>query len=126
MVKSVFFRWSGRGAHIQVNANAFSEEIRRRIDPLDIAYSITEYVINRLKPEDGVKVENKIYIQRVFTVPLSLHRIVDRIAICLKPDKIEDFHPEWLIQNPISMIPAHGEDLKWGRETSLLKKPIHL
>ena len=122
VVKSVFFRWSGRGAHIQVNANAFSDEIRRRIDPLDIAYSITEYVINRLKPEDGVKVENKIDIQRVFTAPLSLHRIVDRVAVCLKPDKIEDFHPEWANPESYKHDPSSWRRFEVGEGDELAGK----
>ena len=95
VTKSVFFKWSGRGAHIQINPNAFSEDILGRIDPLDIAYSVTEYVIRRIEPGGGVRVENKIDVQRVFTIPLSLHRSVDRVAVCMPPDRVEEFHLDW-------------------------------
>lgn len=95
VVKSVFFKWSGRGAHIHINPKAFSREILSKIDPLDIAYSITQYVINRIEPEEGVAVENKIDVQRVFTAPLSLHRSVNRVAVCAKPEELENFHISW-------------------------------
>ncbi|OYT67771.1 MAG: hypothetical protein B6U65_02175 [Candidatus Wolframiiraptor sp. EX4484-121] len=95
VVESVFFKWSGRGAHIHIHGEAFSPEIRRKIDPLDISYSITQYVINRLSPSSGVVVENKIDLQRVFTTPLSLHRILDRVAVCLKPERISEFDISW-------------------------------
>ena len=93
--RSVFFKWSGRGAHVHVNSEAFSEDIMRKINPLDIAYSITQYVINRLKPETGIVVENKIDVQRVFTTPLSLHRSVNRVAVCVPPEELENFHISW-------------------------------
>jgi hypothetical protein len=102
IVKSVFFKWSGNGAHIHINHYAFSIDIRSRIDPLDIAYSITQYIINRLEPTEGIVVENKIDIQRVFTTPLSLHRSVDRVAVCIPPEKLEDFDISWT--NPDSHV----------------------
>ena len=95
VVKSVFFKWSGRGAHVHVNPRAFSQEISSKIEPLDIAYSVTQYVVNKIEPEEGVAVENKIDIQRVFTAPLSLHRSVDRVAVCVKPEELEDFYISW-------------------------------
>ena len=95
IVKSVFFKWSGRGAHIHIHGEAFSPEIRKKIDPLDISYSVTQYVINRLSPSSGVVVENKIDLQRVFTAPLSLHRMLDRVAVCLKPDEMNEFDIGW-------------------------------
>jgi len=95
VVESVFFKWSGRGAHIHIHGEAFSPEIRRKIDPIDISYSITQYVINRLSPLSDVVVENRIDLQRVFTAPLSLHRILDRVAVCLRPEKISEFDISW-------------------------------
>ncbi len=93
--KSVFIKWSGRGAHIHINPEAFSEEVRGKIDPLDMAYSVTQFVINRLSPVEGVVVENKIDLQRVFTAPLSLHRFLDRVAVCLTPEELDSFEIEW-------------------------------
>jgi len=95
VAESVFFKWSGRGAHIHIHGEAFSPEIRKKIDPIDISYSITQYVINRLSPSSDVVVENKIDLQRVFTAPLSLHRVLDRVAVCLKPEKIGEFDISW-------------------------------
>jgi hypothetical protein len=95
VVKSVFFKWSGRGAHVHMHPGAFSADLLRKIDPLDVAYSVTQYIACKIEPEDGVVVENKIDIQRVFTAPLSLHRSVDKVAVCIPPDELESFHVEW-------------------------------
>ena len=95
IVKSVFFKWSGRGAHVHVHPRAFSLDLLQKINPLDVAYSVTQYIACRIEPEDSVVVENKIDVQRVFTAPLSLHRSVDRVAICVPPDELESFHVEW-------------------------------
>ncbi|MDK2464912.1 MAG: hypothetical protein QI223_09110, partial [Candidatus Korarchaeota archaeon] len=35
-------------------------------------------------------------MKRVFTVPLSLHRELDVVAVCFKPDEIYDFDLDWL------------------------------
>jgi len=118
--KSVYLKWSGRGLHVHVNEKAFSEEILRSHHPLDIAYSTVEYVIRRTwdkisalakdaeKLERPFKVENKIDIQRVFTTPLSLHRELDLVAVCFKPDSINSFDIEWA--NPLS--PKHDSSWK--------------
>jgi len=95
IVKSAFFKWSGRGAHVHMHPGVFSPDLLRKIDPLDVAYSVTQYITCKIEPEDGVVVENKIDVQRVFTVPLSLHRSVDRVAVCVSPDELENFHVEW-------------------------------
>ncbi|MEM1557676.1 MAG: hypothetical protein QXG12_03695 [Thermoproteota archaeon] len=93
--KSVFVKWSGRGAHVHINPFCFSIDIRRKIEPIDIAYSITNFITNRLEHTEGIVVESRIDIQRVFTSPLSLHRVLDRVAICLPPEKLEEFEIEW-------------------------------
>jgi len=93
--KSVFIKWSGRGAHVHINPFCFSIDVRRRIEPIDIAYSITSLIANRLEPTDGLVVESRIDIQRVFTSPLSLHRMFDRVAVCLPPEKLEEFDISW-------------------------------
>jgi len=103
--KSVFVKWSGNGAHVHINPMAFSDEVTTKINPLDIAYATVEYVNIRLKQKyieiaekfkaPELKVENKMDIKRVFTCPLSLHREVDRVAICIDPKKLENFDPAW-------------------------------
>ncbi|MEM3647813.1 MAG: hypothetical protein QW506_01450 [Thermoproteota archaeon] len=95
VAKSVFIKWSGRGAHVHVNPFCFSTHIRRRIEPIDIAYSITSFVANRLQSTEGLVVESRIDIQRVFTTPLSLHRILNRVAVCFPPEKLEEFDISW-------------------------------
>lgn len=94
--ESVFVKWSGRGAHVHVHPEAFSPELLRKIHPLDVAYSVTQYVVNRLAPSEGVAVENKIDLQRVFTCPLSLHRFLDRVAVCLTPSELQGFEIGWV------------------------------
>ena len=117
--RSTYLKWSGRGLHIHVNENAFSEDLLKEYHPLDIAYSTVEYILKRTWDKIAVlakdvtslerpfKVENKIDIQRVFTTPLSLHRELDLVAVCFKPDSIKDFDISWA--NPES--PKH--DSRW-------------
>ena len=103
--KSAFVKWSGRGAHVHLHHKAFSPELLAKHGPLDVAYAVVEYVCLKLGPsitdisaEHGawaLKVENKMDPQRVFTCPLSLHRELDMVAICVAPDELEDFTPEW-------------------------------
>jgi len=105
--KSVYIKWSGRGMHVQIHEKAFSHEILSRYNPLDIAYSVVDYIINACKDkiieiinkacvgERPLKVENEIDLKRVFTVPLSLHKSLDLVAVCLKPNQLDDFTPEW-------------------------------
>lgn len=93
----VFFKWSGKGAHVHIHQEAFSEEIRRRIDPVDIAYSVTKFIANKVEPEGEAVVEAIIDIHRVFTAPLSLHREVDRVAVCVLPENLSEFHIDWTL-----------------------------
>lgn len=93
--KSIIIKWSGRGAHIHIHPNAFSPELYSKIDPLDVAYSVTEYVLRKVIVIEGVKVENKIDLGRVFTTPLSIHRELDRVAVCIDLDKLEEFDLSW-------------------------------
>jgi hypothetical protein len=105
--KSVFMNWSGRGAHVHVHEKTFSKELLSKHNPLDVAYSVVEYVCQLIKqdlvkisgklgePDLAPKVENKIDLKRVFTAPLSLHRELDLCAVCLKPDQLEDFDIDW-------------------------------
>jgi len=103
--KSAFVKWSGRGAHVHIHHEAFSPELLAKHGPLNVAYAVVEYACLKLGPaitdisaEHGawaLKVENKMDPQRVFTCPLSLHRELDMVAICVAPDELEDFTPEW-------------------------------
>jgi hypothetical protein len=101
--KSVFVKWSGEGAHVHIHERCFSSEILSKHNPLDIAYSIVDYTLNRCREKildvisrfKSVKVENEIDLKRVFTAPLSLHRRRNLCCICFKPEEIDSFEVEW-------------------------------
>lgn len=93
--RSLIIKWSGRGIHIHIHPRAFSSELYSRIHPLDIAYSITEYVSRKITGVEGVKIENKIDMGRVFTSPLSIHRDLDRVVVCIDLDELEEFDLSW-------------------------------
>jgi hypothetical protein len=120
--KSVFIKWSGRGAHVHVNPFCFTTDIRRRIEPIDIAYSVTRFVANRLKPTEGLLVESRIDIQRVFTTPLSLHRILDRVAVCIPPEKLEEFDISWTSPENYVHFPECWRRFSEGEGDELAKK----
>ncbi|MEM3897996.1 MAG: hypothetical protein QXO04_05255 [Nitrososphaerota archaeon] len=122
VAKSIFFKWSGRGAHVHVHTRAFSDDVLRRISPLDIAYSITQYIACRIEPEEGVVVENKIDVQRVFTAPLSLHRSVDRVAVCIPPDELESFHVDWTSPTGYRHFPHAWREYEEGEGDELAEK----
>lgn len=122
VAKSIFFKWSGRGAHVHVHPKAFSDDVLRRISPLDIAYSVTQYIACRIEPEEGVIIENKIDIQRVFTAPLSLHRSVDRVAVCIPPDELESFHVDWTSLTGYRHFPHAWREYEEGEGDELAEK----
>lgn len=103
--KSVFVKWSGEGCHVHVHELSISEELRKRRNPLDLAYAVVEYVNAKLEHRFleiaekygavELKVENKLDIQRLFTCPLSLHRELDRVCVCVKPDELTEFDISW-------------------------------
>lgn len=107
VTESIFLKWSGRGLHIHIHENAISKDVLKENNPLDVAYSIVEYINRRIKEralkiikesheeERPLSIENKIDIKRVFTCPLSLHRELNLCAVCFKPDQISEFNPEW-------------------------------
>jgi DNA primase catalytic subunit len=94
VVKSLVVKWSGNGFHVHVHDRAVSGEIYNTVSPLDAAYSLTEYVVRRVRNVDGVVVENKVDPARVFTAPLSLHRERDMVCVCIDPDRLYDFTPD--------------------------------
>ncbi|MEM0217641.1 MAG: hypothetical protein QXM73_02670 [Candidatus Nezhaarchaeales archaeon] len=103
VIKSVFIKWSGEGAHIHVHEKCFSSDVLLKHNPLDIAYSLVDYVLERCKSRildvvsrsSGLKVENEVDLKRVFTAPLSLHRRRDLCCICFKPSILDNFELEW-------------------------------
>ena len=117
--KSIYLLWSGAGMHVRVNENAFTEELLEKHHPLDIAFALVEYTLSKLETrilqlirecKGLVKVENLIAPKRVFTAPLSLHRKLDRVAVTLTPDQLEEFSLEW--SNPEN--PVHNPNV-WRR-----------
>lgn len=101
--ESVYVKWSGKGCHIHVNERSISESLLEKHSPLDIAYAIVEYVNTKLSRDlielcmrGEIRVENKIDPARIFTCPLSLHRKLDVVCICVKPDALDKFALEWI------------------------------
>ncbi|MGQ9543966.1 MAG: hypothetical protein ACUVTM_07830 [Candidatus Bathyarchaeia archaeon] len=102
---SVFAKWSGNGCHIHLHHNAVSPELTGKANPLDLAYSIVEYVNLKLNMKytaiaaDGVSsrliVENKMDPHRLFSCPLSLHWELDKVCVCISPNDLDRFTPEW-------------------------------
>jgi hypothetical protein len=101
--KSFFIKFSGRGAHIHIHPYAISEELRSKYNPLSLAWSIVEYIKEKLAEKiaeitlkfkaESLRVDNEIDIQRLFVAPLSIHRKVDKVSVCLNPNKLESFNP---------------------------------
>jgi len=112
VVKSVYLKWSGRGCHIHISEEAFSVDFLKKYNPLDAAFAIVEYIIRKVKPKlmslnTSAKVENKIDLKRVFTLPLSLHRQLDYSCICFKSDDIERFDISWAEPKNFRHEPAY-------------------
>lgn len=113
---SVFIKWSGNGCHIHLHHKSISQDILRKVNPLDVAYSIVEFVITRLKERlteirmksRDLAIENKIDVQRLFTCPLSLHRELNMVCICIDKSKLESFGPEWA--EPDNFVHYYGWD----------------
>ncbi|MCX8189306.1 MAG: hypothetical protein N3F64_06310 [Nitrososphaeria archaeon] len=99
--KSIYVKWSGKGIHIHLNKNAISKEVYSKIHPLDAAYSVVEYVKEKVEERilelksDSLKVENKIDPQRLFTAPLTFHKSLNFITVCIDPEKLDDFTIEY-------------------------------
>lgn len=101
--KSVYVKWSGNGCHIHIHEEAISEAVISKAHPLDFAYAIVEYINATALPKkieslrtENVKVENRMDAGRVFTCPLSLHRQLNVVCVCLKPSEVDSFSPEWI------------------------------
>jgi hypothetical protein len=133
--KSVFVNWSGRGTHVHVHERAFSKDLLSKHNPLDVAYSVVEYVC-RLTRQDLVevsskfgeqglapKVENKVDLKRVFTAPLSLHRELDLCAVCLKPNQLKEFDIDWATPRVLKHNEAWREHVE-GEADHLAEKAL--
>jgi len=102
--RSVYLVWSGEGLHIRIHEKAIPSEALFDRNPVDVAYAIVEYVIEQnkerlkevvIKSNSAVKIENLVDIKRVFTVPLSLHRKHDLVAVVLNTRDIDSFDLSW-------------------------------
>ncbi len=115
VVRSVYILWSGNGAHVRVHELALSKEFR----DLDHAWALAEYLRIRVGARvaeirarfgaPGMKVENQLKPRSLFTVPLSLHRRVDRVAVCFRPDDLDDFDPSWTSPGQFRHDPSWDE-----------------
>ncbi len=119
--ESVYLKWSGEGIHVHIHEKAFSQSLLQRASPLDLAYSVVEYVARGVQSrvsklaDRGVKLENMMDLKRVFTAPLSLHRKLDLCCVCFKPSELDSFELEWA--DPQS--PRHSIDWRKHREGEL-------
>lgn len=128
IVRSVYILWSGKGAHVRVHELALSEGLR----DLDHAWALAEYLKMRVEPEvaeirrrfgaAGLRVENQLKLRSLFTVPLSLHRRVDRVAVCLKPEDVDDFDLSWT--DPSSFKHRDWEGYELGEADEASKKAL--
>ena len=104
LCRSVYVLWTGAGAHVRINENAFSKSLLAEENPVNIAFAIAELTLRKLKREIAriieasnglVKVENIVAPKRVFTAPLSLHRRINYVAIAIKPEDLGLFTLSW-------------------------------
>lgn len=104
VTESVYILWSGEGAHVRINEGAFSEEVLSQHNPVTVADAVVDYVLRSARDRleevirasgGSLKVENLVDPKRVFTAPLSLHRRLDRAAVCLKPRDLPAFELSW-------------------------------
>jgi len=103
--RSIFVKFSGRGAHIHVHQEAISPTLRERINPLDIAYALVEFTRLKLQSKfndimlrhnaDSLRVDNEMDVQRLFTSPLSLHKELDRVCVCIPINELNNFTLAW-------------------------------
>jgi len=103
--RSVFAKWSGRGCHVHLHEASISPRLAAKLHPLNIAYAIVEYVNRSLRDKfkqisarqkaNSMLVENEMDPQRLFTCPLSLHKNLDRVCVCIGLADLDKFKPKW-------------------------------
>lgn len=125
---SVYVKWSGNGCHIHIHEEAISENALVKAHPLDLAYAIVEYVNLHVLPKisesldvENVHVENRMDAGRVFTCPLSLHRELDVVCVCIKPNELDSFSPEWIQPHSFRHNPRWREHVKGEADILALK-----
>jgi hypothetical protein len=112
--KSVYIKWSGEGIHVHLNRNSISEEVYKKIHPLDVAYSVVEYVKRKVEEKvhglncASLMVENKIDPQRLFTAPLTFHKSLNVVTVCINPENLDDFTIEYV--DPRNYVHYYGWD----------------
>ena len=105
VARSVYVLWTGRGMHVRVHEGAISSELRSKIGPLDAAWALVESVRLRVESKveeirlrfeaHGLRVDNEVKPRGLFSVPLSLHRSVDSVVVCVDPSELDEFEPSW-------------------------------
>lgn len=105
VTKSLFVKWSGRGCHVHLHEASISPQLAAKLHPLNIAYAIVEHANRSLKGKfkeittshraHSLLVENEMDPQRLFTCPLSLHKTLDRVCVCMRLADLDSFAPEW-------------------------------
>ncbi len=97
--KSVYALWSGEGIHVRINERALPGA-----KPVEEAHAVVRYVLKRVgqtlkdlseRSGGALRVEDLIDPKRVFTAPLSLHRELNYVAVCVPLDKLASFSPDW-------------------------------
>ncbi len=130
--KSVYLVWSGAGMHLRIHEAAFDYE-SLNAHPLDVAFAVAEYLLESLEPRlwevivsSGglVKIENLVAPKRVFTAPLSLHRRLDSVAVALKPDKLDEFTPEWATPGRYRHDPSAWREYVKGEANALAEEAL--
>ncbi|MEM4176190.1 MAG: hypothetical protein QXS29_01240 [Nitrososphaeria archaeon] len=112
--KSVYIKWSGKGIHVHLNKNSISEEVYKKIHPLDAAYAVVEYVKRKVEEKifelnsDSLRIENKIDPQRLFTAPLTFHKNLNVVTVCIDPERLNDFTIEYA--NPQNYVHYYNWD----------------
>ncbi|MCE4624899.1 MAG: hypothetical protein F7C35_03430 [Desulfurococcales archaeon] len=101
--EGLYILWSGAGVHVRLH-RASIDPFKAGLDPVQAMYVLMEYALrenlDRLRAiaeasQGLVKVENVIGRKRLFTAPLSLHRILDMAAIPLDVEDLRGFTPKW-------------------------------
>lgn len=126
--ESVYVKWSGNGCHVHINEKSISGELLEKYGPLNLAYAIVEYVNAKLSLKfmellygGEIRVENKMDPTRVFTCPLSLHRKLDAVCICMKTEDLEYFTIEWIKPGVFKHNP-NWREFKDGETDKLAEK----
>lgn len=132
---SVYILWSGEGAHVRISEGAFSEELLSQHHPIEVAAAVVDHVLRAVRPRleaivkasgEALKVESLVDPKRVFTAPLSLHRRLDRAAVCLKPKDLPSFELGWTNPARPRHDPTAWRRYSRGEADDLARKALSL